>query len=373
MMKNISAKIQIIVFALLILVPAVLFVALPDRDFSDKENRVLKSLPTLNAETLTSGKFTSEFETYTADQFPFRDGWVAAKAWSERLSGKTENNDVYFCSDGVLIGHFDAPSQKQISSNIYAVNTFAENTGANVYFSLIPGAVSVWKDKLPANAPAADQQRIIDEIYSQVKCTTVDNSAVLRAHSDEYIYYHTDHHWTSLGAYYGYTALSQALGNTPQPLSAFQPVNVTEDFYGTLYSSSGVRWLPSEPIQRFVSDEGIKVTQLSGEKSQEGVMYDTSKLEVKDKYSYFFGGNTALMRIDTKVPGNSSLLVIRDSYSDCELPFLTADYSTIYVMDLRYYKENVQNFIAENKIDDVVINYSVTNFTSDINILLLSL
>lgn len=185
---------------------------LPDRTFSPMENRNLAKPPKLSWENVESGKFMSDAESYVNDQIMGRDFWVAMKAWSERLSGKQENNGIYFAKDGTLIRHLDTPSQETLAQNAGYINQLVENVSVPVYFGLIPSAAEVWADRLPAGAPTADEQAIIEEMYSAVQAQTVDLCTPLNAHRDEELYYRTDHHWTSLGAYYGYTALMDAMG-----------------------------------------------------------------------------------------------------------------------------------------------------------------
>lgn len=364
-MKKRSSLFQTVIFTAFIAVLAVLCLVSPSKDFSEQENRYLDQAPKFTFEKLFSGEFIEDFESYVTDQFVFRDTWISMKSRFERFLGKTENNGVYFCEDDALISRFDTPDAGLLADNIGAVNALAANTDAEVYLSLIPGAVSIWADKLPANAVNCDQQALIEDIYSQVNVTTVDNYSSLSAHSDEYIYYRTDHHWTSLGAYYGYTALAEALGIEAKPLSSFSPETVSEEFYGTVYSTSGVRWVEPDSIEIFVPAEGVSVTNYPNGKPVEGTVYDMSKLEVKDKYSMFFGGNTPMLEIDTGSEGKPRLLVLRDSYSDSQLPFLFDDFSHITVLDLRFYKLSIAEFIEANDIDTVLVNYSVDNFTSD--------
>ncbi len=364
-MKKRSSIIQTAVFCVFIAALAILCAVTPSKDFSQNENRYLDQAPKFSFDSLFSGEFISDFESYVTDQFVFRDSWISMKSRFEKLLGKTENNGVFFGKDDTLISRFDTPSDKLVNSAINAVNNLAANTDAEVYLSLIPGPVSIWADKLPANAVNCDQQALIEDIYSKVNVTTVDNYSVLSEHADEYIYYRTDHHWTSLGAYYGYTAIADAMGITPKELSEYSPETVSTEFYGTVYSNSGVRWVEPDSIEIFVPAEGVSVTNYPNGTAVEGMVYDKSKLEVKDKYSMFFGGNTPMLEIDTGAEGKPRLLVLRDSYSDSELPFLFDDFSHITVLDLRYYKLSIAEFIEANDIDTVLVNYSVDNFTSD--------
>lgn len=174
----------------------------PDKTFSDVENRTLAQRPQATVRNVLSGAFMADYETYTIDQFPGRDYWVAAKAWSERLIGKQENNGVYFCDGSTLITRFDAPDQKRLESNLNYINTFAQKSTAPVTVGLIPTAAKIWADKLPQGAPNYDQALVISQAQQGLTVPVQDFTAALAPHSGEAIFYRTDHHWTSLGAYY---------------------------------------------------------------------------------------------------------------------------------------------------------------------------
>ena len=339
-------------------------VILPDKTFSPVENRNLAQAPNVSWENITSGKFMEDTEDYVNDQIIGRDFWVALKAWSERLSGKQENNGVYFAKEDTLISRVDTPEQELLDENIGYVNALVDNVDVPVYFGIIPSAAEIWADRLPAGAPTADEQAIIDRLYNAVQTHTVDLSSVLAAHHGEELYYRTDHHWTSLGAYYGYAALMDAMGLEAAPLDESRKVTVSEDFYGTLYSSSGVRWLPPDHIDRYISDEGVTVTAYPDGTPQPGSLYVDSFLSEKDKYSSFLGGNKPLCVIETGHTGAPKVLVIRDSYADSLAPFLTQSFSEIHLFDPRYNLTSVKDYVEQNEIDSVVVLYSISNFTA---------
>ena len=338
---------------------------LPDKTFSQMENRNLEQAPKLSWNSVTSGEFMTKAEDYVNDQILGRDFWVALKAWSERLSGKQENNGVYFAKENTLISRVETPAQSDLEKNAGYVNALVDNVDVPVYFGIIPSAASIWADRLPEGAPTADEKAIIDGLYQAVQTHTIDLYSVLAAHQSEDLYYRTDHHWTSLGAYYGYTALMDAMGLDPVPLEAHGKVTVSDQFYGTLFSSSGVRWLPPDHIDRYVSAEGVTVTAYPNGVPEPGSLYVDSFLEVKDKYSSFLGGNKPLCVIETTHTDAPKILVIRDSYSDSLAPFLTQNFSEIHLFDPRMNLTSVKDYVAQNDIDAVVVLYSISNFVSE--------
>ncbi len=354
---------------------AVIFAAnalTPDRDFSEMENRTLAQRPKASWAAIASGSFMADYETYKVDQFVGRDGWVAAKAWSERLSGKQENNGVYFCADSTLISRMEEPDQVKLEKNIGYISAFAEKVQVPVALGLIPTQACVWADKLPQGAPNYDQRQVWTQASNALngKASLMDQLWVtLPAHRDEPIFYRTDHHWTSLGAYYGYTCFMDALGRGSEtlPLDAYTKQTVSTDFYGTVFSTSGVRWVKPDEMDLYVPEEGITVESHTYDKTGKPVveprqLYDESYLAKKDKYSMFLGGQQALGVVTTPNADKPKLLLIRDSYSDSLVPFLTPHFSQIHLVDLRYYKGSTAQYIQDNGIDQVAILYSVPNF-----------
>ena len=353
----------------------ILNLVLPDRQFSEQENRYLQMRPEFSFKSLFSGDYTSKFETYTTDQFTFRDEWITLKAASELALGKQENNDVHLCENGTLIEGFKRPENSVLDSNMSALNSLVGNTDAKVYFALIPDKSDLYSSLLPKNAPNDSEKEVIDYCYGQSNATNVDMYSALSAHKDEYIFYRTDHHWTSLGAYYGLSALAESMGLPCPALDSYTDRHVvSEEFYGTTWSSSGFSWVDPDTMEIFVNaPEGLKVTSYPQGSPVEGKLYDFSFLEKKDKYSMFMGGNCPMHVIETGNEDKPSLLILRDSYTDSLIPFLLDDFSEIHVLDLRYYHASLKAYIEQNDFDNVLVCYSVSNFCSDSNISLLGM
>lgn len=341
---------------------------LPKQAFSPLENRYLQKPPVLRVSTLQSGQFMEDAEQYVSDHIAGRDLWVALKAWCERLSGKRENNGVYFGKQDTLINRVDPPDFDKLTQSMGYLNALADNVSVPVYLGLIPSSAAIWADRLPTGAPTADEPSIIQELYGSAKTTTVDLTGTLAAHKGEDLYYRTDHHWTSLGAYYGANALLEAMGLEPLELDAAAKTTVTDQFYGTTFSSSGVRWIPPDSIDRYISADGIKVTSYFTATPSQGSLYVDRFLMEKDKYSYFLGGNQSLCVIETEHTDAPRVLIVRDSYADSLAPFLTQRFSQIHLFDLRYNLTSIKDYVAQHEIDAVVVLYSFSNFMSGTNL-----
>ena len=350
----------------------VVHLALPDRESSETENRTLAQVPEFSWETLKDGTYTEAIETYFADQFPLRDGWTGLKARVEQLLGKKEFNNIYLAGD-TLISKVEKPDAELLEKNISYILRLAGKTEANLTLGMIPSAAEVWKDKLPYGADTWDQAAFLDHIEG-MGVPFIDFRSALEAHADEQIFYRTDHHWTTLGAFYGANALLESLGREPLKEEDFTAEIASDAFYGTLYSQSGIHWLEPDTMEYWVSEEGLTVTSWRTGKPEEGELYDRTYLEKKDKYSSFLGGNQPLCVIKNEnLPEEAGkILLVRDSYSDALAPFLAQRFSEVHLLDLRYYRAPVAVYAAQNDIADIVVLYSVQNFIADRNVVLLA-
>ena len=343
----------------------VLNLALRDRGYSPIERRNLAQSPAFTVERMLSGAFESDAESYITDQFAFRDQWIALKALCVTLSGQRENNGVYVCGD-TLIERVAPAQAERLEANARAINRLVSEADAPVYLTLLPTAACVWADKLPRGAPTADEAALFELIAGQTDAVYVDTLAALEAHRGEAVYYRTDHHWTSLGAYYGSAALLSALNLEIRDRDAFSPVAVTEDFRGTLYAKAPVRSVKPDQIELWVEDPGVSVACVEGSDTVPGSLYDMTKPHGDDPYAVFLGGNRPLTVIKTGREGQK-LLIVRDSYADSEAPFLIDSFSEIHLIDLRYYRSGVAEYAKEHGIDLIVISYSIRNYLTDTN------
>ena len=348
-------------------------VLLPDRDRSEVENRTLNQFPAFSWERLRDGSFTEGVESYFADQFPLRDQWTGLKARTEQLLGKREFKGVYLCED-TLISKTEPPRDGLEEKNLSYVARLAEGTELPVYLGLIPSASEIWRDRLPEGAESWDQAAFIAQAAELEGVRPVDFLSALSARAGEEIFYRADHHWTTLGAYYGYAALMEALGRGEEILEAGsfqrQVYPHADEFQGTLYSQSGVHWLPPDTIEFWVEDR-FEVTSWREGTPETSALYDLSKLQTKDKYSAFLGGNQPLCVLRNP-EGKGKLLVIRDSYSDALAPFLALHFEEVHLLDPRYYRYSAAKYARDNGLEAIAVVYSAPNFITDRNLVLLT-
>ena len=360
-----------LIFFFLPILILVLGIVLPDRGFSEKENRVLTSAPGLKLNQLTSGGFEKQFETYENDQFPLRDLWITLKASADRLMGKVEENGVLLGKNGYLMEEFKSPVQTQYDSTVKAMTDFAQRHSELKQYALIaPNSVNILKDKLPAFAPVTDQNLWLDDLKNSLTAagvTFIDVRATFQDHKMEDLYYHTDHHWTTQGAYYAYLQAAKEM-EIDTSSDAFVKSPVTRSFQGTLSAKSGFRSGEKDEIDVFLPDGDntlSSVVNYVDEQKKSASFYDTEKLKSRDKYALFFGGNHAKVKISTPVETNHTLLVLKDSYANSFVPFLTQHYRRIIMVDPRYYYGNLEELMQAENVDEVLYLYNANTFFSD--------
>lgn len=347
----------------------------PKREFSDRENRALQQFPKASVDSVLNGEFESDYETYLSDQFPGRDGWIRVKTEAELAMGKDEIKNIYFAKDDYLIesheGSFTTDTAEKNIGYLAAFLKSQENrfeTG-RITAMIVSNAVEILKDKLPKYAPDSGESAYLSKIQAAVPVSMwFDASSVLAEHKDEYIYYRTDHHWTTLGAWYAYQAWAEAKGFSPAPLSDYTAETLTTDFKGTIESKVGVDVVP-DTIQSFMKKDlpAYTLDYNNGQKSSDD-LYDRSYLEEKDKYSVFFGGNQPIIRASIKNNSARKLLVIKDSYAHCFLPFTFEDFSEVDFIDIRYFNESLKNYLETSDYTDLLFLYNASGFAEDVSL-----
>ena len=337
-----------------------------EKTFSELENRNLATRPDFTIDNLLNGTFTKDYETFIADQFPLRNPFISVKSNTERLLQKKENNGVYIGKDDYFLQDFTKPDMLLAYKNAGYISSLAENF--NVYVALAPTATKVLADKLPLFAAPYDEGVFINDFYTALsdKVYKVPLLATLQNHKDEGIYYKTDHHWTTLGAYYGYVAFCETAGLTPLALENFNIETVSNSFYGSLFSKGNFTFASPDSLQLFYPKKEIPVTvtyEATGEIVDSLYAYD--HLKTKDQYSVFLDNNHPLIRIQTGTQNGRKLLVVKDSYANCFVPFLIAHYEEIQIVDLRLLNMPLKTFALQNNIEDVLILYNVQNFSTE--------
>ncbi|MCI8589308.1 MAG: hypothetical protein HFE77_01120 [Clostridiales bacterium] len=362
-MKRKIDFILILTTCLFVGVLSVSFFLLPDKELSEKENRKLAGRPTFTLSSLLSGEYTQKLGEYYADQFPMRDSFVCLKAYAELAMGKGENNGIIQTADQHLIPRAEKVNQEALQKNITALSVFTEASPAPVYILPLPRPVDVFADQLPAWYPTGEATAFYEQLETLCQQENLNFPTLFPSLCESGAYYHTDHHYTTDGAYLSYRLLAKPLGFTAYEQSDFEIQTVSTSFQGTSMRASGFYLAPKDTITlyRYKQDDDYQITAGDETLTLTG-FYDFSKLETTDQYAVFLGGNHA--RVDITLPEaepRSKLLLIRDSFADCLAPFLARHFD-LTLIDLRYYKENVQQITIEETFDAVLIYQCITEF-----------
>lgn len=339
------------------------------KTFSETENRVLQSKPTFSVEKLFEGRYISKYEKYKVDQFFNRDFWIDVKVKTDKLLLKKSSNGVYLGKDGYLLEDFEKPNEENVSKNLKAISDFSNKyKDVKQYMLISPTAVSILRDKLPLAAPVIDQQKYLDEYSKKLdsNVTFVDTYATLLEHKSEDLYYKSDHHWTTLGAFYSYQKLAEDMELSSKDSDDYDIELVSNSFEGALASESGYK-TDLDKIKVYIpKDENDQVVvNYEEEQKKTATLYDSEKLEQKDKYQVFLGGNHPIVKIDTTSDSGKTLLIFKDSYANCFVQFLTTHFSKIILVDPRYYYEDIDELMKNEGVDEVLYLYNANTFFSD--------
>lgn len=374
--NKIGKYIPAVVFLIFIYGMALWFIFSPKTDYSSSEKRYLQKFPEVTAEKLLSGDFGSEFETFFADRFPQRNTWVGLNAYTALAEGNNGASGVYNCKNGYLINK-PVSTENNLDKNIGAVADFAKSIDTPTTVMLVPSTGYIVDDVLPTFHDKYNDDEDISKISSTLSKDKIGFVDLRERFKSEYkngsqLYYKTDHHWTTKGAYTGYQELCKALGITPIDDSTLKKDSYP-DFYGTTYSSSGFWLTPPDNIEIWNNPKNsdrnisVKITEGANIKTS-GSMYFTDHLKEDDKYPVFIDGNHALTEITNTNAKNGTILLIKDSFSHSLAPFLAENYSKVVLVDLRYYKESVSDLVTIYNPEQVVVLYGIDNLATDTDI-----
>lgn len=340
------------------------------RKTSETENRVLQTLPKPDGDSVLSGEWQEKFETFTSDQFPFRDtfnavGVTVRYALGSRLIGGSYIGRAPDGSVRLFEGtEADPERADRVEKTLGAIDALA-GTDIDTVLLAVPSSGSVFTEDMPAFAPAPD---------------TEINAALAKDHnftivkpdfpSDESLYFRTDHHWTARGAELAYRAYASAMGLTPVDTS-FRTVG--DGFFGTLHSKAPLPFITPDILEASTLDvSGVTVRQGGGyggtDSLSEIPLYHEDALTKKDKYQYFLGGNYGLVVIENDSAEDGTLFIFKDSFANCFVPYLTSHYSRIFMVDPRYYRgssADLKSLFGEADPDTVLILYESSTLADD--------
>ena len=341
------------------------------KQYSENENRYLAGKPELSAASVSDGKYMKDVESYLSDQFIGRSTLVKTRTAIDIMLGKKEVNGVFIGKDHFLFEKPSAYDENKVGKTIQKINSFTQNhPKINSFMAIAPNASDVLREYMPKNAPNENQAEQIETIYTQMvpEMNTIDIYSTLENNNDKQnLYYRTDHHWTTQAAEIAFKqiAANMELDASKVPYESYA---LTNDFQGTLASSSGLfnakdtiyMTVPKTDVQYFVT--------YVAENKKTASVFDGEKLDEKNKYEVFFGGNFSQIKIDTTLNSKKTLMIIKDSYANCLSPMLIPYYKTIVIIDPRYYKDNIEQTVKNEGVTDILWLYNADTFLSDTSI-----
>lgn len=351
----------------------------PKRDQLELENRRAAQFPAFRLEDLLDGSWQSSFSAWMQDQFLLRDQWINTQRAADEIAfQKVEEGGILLGEDHWMFTKlFTVPdaTRAQMDKNVEAVAGFAAQHPGKVTFLLAPSASAIYPEELPLGAPMIDEDAMLDDIFSRIgeSAAVLDLRDTFTAHKDEYLYFKTDHHWTPNGAYRAYEQFCALKGLTPFDRSTLEPVTV-EGFQGTHYSATRLWNVEDDVITYYPFQNPMTIYRITGEAQYEAEttepLINTEKFSTRDKYAAFLDGNNGYSVIEGS--GTGSILVVKDSYANSFIPYLTQNYAKIGVVDFRNFKYGLDSTIEQEGYDEVLVLYNFQTFITDTNLIYIS-
>ena len=365
-MKN---KIFFAIFMPVWIVVILINFILPKQVFSQEENRMLATIPRFSFESFVDGDYLNGVNDYINDHFAFRNIYLKLNSWWEiSAMGKKENNGVYIGKDGYLFEkvEYGENEKTNIYKNVEYINKFTnqmEKLKIPTYFILIPNSIYINKDKLPDNVDVINQEKIINEVYEKTNTINVVVTNEIKNINDiTPLYFKTDHHMNSNGAYIVYSEFCKVANINQVSLDNFNKQIVSNNFLGTFDSKAQIYNQVPDEIFVYKNDINTNIKEAIYDRETTNSIFNEKYLEGKDKYSYFLNGNNSKVVVKTNVDNNKKLMVIKDSYAHIMSQFLCENYSEVHFLDPRYTNFDYVDYAKENGITDVVFIYNVSNF-----------
>lgn len=351
----------------------------PKRARSELERRELAQFPAFSWKALFDNEWTANYAEYTKDQVVFRDGWIKLQSRSESLLfQKKEIGGALVGSENELFTKLFAlrpDDKKRLANNTQILQNFIARHPGNVTVLLAPSASLIYEERLPAHVPMVEEERYLNEFFSALgpeNC--LDLRQAFTANKDQKLYYDTDHHWTTEGgAYIAYQEFCKRQGLAPMQVNKGDYVEIP-GFYGTTYAKC-VLWNQVPDTLRYLNlpnrmtlwnSDGLgNLTPAADPDAQDPTvgLYDLSKADTADKYALFLYGNNGYSTIEGS--GEGKLLVIKDSYANCLVPYLTENYAQIGVIDPRNYNLPIDALMEKEGYDEVLFVFNFQSFVEN--------
>lgn len=370
-----------IIFFVFLVIFSIVDSLAPHREMSELENRPLAQQPTFTLQALLANEWTADYTEFIRDQFVFRDGWISMHSALEQAQGKLENGGVWFATDRYLIAQnmfFSTAQERLLPLNIQAVSQFAARNPGKVHSMVIPSPANIMSFRLRGRPHQVDENAYLQEIYAGLEAAgaqPIDLLPAYQTNKKEELYYRTDHHWTTDGgAWLAYVEVCNALGREaitpPEELRRETP-----GFLGTNFAQSKKFGTRPETIVWYDFPNQLRLYSYVGGVLQPGEpqgLMNMDSFKTNDMYGAFLHG-ILFGYTEIEGSGEGSILVVKDSYGNSFVPYLTQNYAKIGVVELRSLApDDFTRIMEENQFDDILVMYSFNNFTSDNFIIRLS-
>lgn len=306
----------------------------------------LRHMPHPTKKSFLDGSWAQWTESYLSESIGFHDILFRFKTKIDLFIGEKMIRDVYVTED-MLLEKITAQENIEIPASASVLNSFHEKYKIPSYFILVPSASEIYEERLPANAVKENQESLIRDIYANVRTgiRCVDAHNILSSQKEEYIYYRTDTHWTSYGAYCVYQAAIQKMGFTAVPYNRYVISHVSTDFKGDLYQKTLHDGVQADVLDCYTYENGATILRITAHHADGSVeqrslsLYDQNALQTEEKYDFYLGAPCAMLRIQTDLENGRKLLIYKDDFADCMIPFLVQHYSEICIIDLEQSSE----------------------------------
>ena len=329
----------------------------PKTEISEAERRPLAQMPEITVETLLNGKFMSEFEDYSLDQFPLRDTFRQVKSlFHYYVLGQKDNNDIYI-ADGYAVKQeypYNPESVDHALSRFnYLYEKYLSDSGSEIFMTIVPDKGYYLGES--SGHLTMDYEAMFAAFEGGMPWAQfVDITDTLSAGD----YYRTDTHWRQENILDAAAKLCEALDVSAPKAEDYTPTALERPFYGVYYGQAA---LPMEPETMYVMESELlkDCTVLDWESGKYNAVYDLNKLESRDLYDVFLSGSRSLLTIENpNASTDRELIVFRDSFGSSIVPLLVQDYAKVTLVDIRYIQIDVLNRFIEFGGQDVLFLYS---------------
>jgi hypothetical protein len=350
-----EAKITVLLLAVLFLGFSVTCWVKPADEYSSSERRKLSQFPKLTWDTIADGKFMTEFEEYTLDQFPLRDGFRNLKAWvSQNLLGKADNNDIYV-ADGYAV-KMEYPLKEESIKNAgmrfrKLYEKYLKDSGGNIYLSLIPDKNYFLAES--SHHLSMDYEKFFSMMREEMPYAQYIDITQLLSEQD---YYKTDVHWRQENIVDAAEKIAGEMGITLS--GEYEVKTLEEDFYGVYFGQSALN-LPGESLSYLTNDQIEQCEVFNYENNEKTGVYDLKKAEGDDLYEIFLSGPVSLLKIENpNATTEKELIVLRDSFGSSLVPLLAEGYRSVTLIDIRYIQSDFLSNFVDFTGKDVLFLYS---------------